>query len=439
MTKLLAERALAIASDVAKSDRADVAVTASRGVAENARFARNEMTTSGWSPRQGITIAIGIGKRHASASSNLVDDASLRALALRALAMAKLAPEDPERMPLLPPQKYAAAPSAYDEGVVSMSHDARGAAVRAAIEHAEKAGVDIAGFLETNAGERSLATSTGLAASHRETEASFTVTARTRDATGSGWAGRESHAFAEVEHATLPVTAIQKAVRSAKPRALPPGKYTVVLEPQAVGEMLHFLVGQMDARSADEGRSYFAKKVGEKLFADFVSLRSDPTDPLTPGATFDHEGFPRTPRTWIENGRVKELQVSRYWGAKTGKAPTGASGGWHLGGGSAQSLDVLVAGVKRGLLVTRFWYNRMLEPQTIMITGLTRDGVFLVEEGKITGSVSNFRYNESPVNVLKNVEAMTKATWRVPMYGGTWRVPALRVPDFTMASTSAAV
>ena len=438
MTKDVALRALEIARAAAPKD-AEVSVAAANAVEENARFARNEMTTSGRSPAQDVAITIAVGRRHATASSNRTDATSLRALALRAVEMAKLAPEDPEKMPLLSSQSYREVPRAWDDAVAKMSADARAGVIRQAIARADGASVQIAGFFDTHAGERTLATSAGLVATHAGTRASFTVTARTRDGTGSGWAGRESHRSSDLDLDSAPAVAIEKAVRSASPKPLPPGKYTVVLEPQAVGEMLHFLVGQMDARAADEGRSFFAKKLGEKIFADAVSLSSDPSDPLTPAAPFDGEGFPLAPRVWIENGRVKDLYVSRYWAAKTGKAPTGASSVYHLRGGAAASVEELVKGVKRGLLVTRFWYNRMLEPQTILITGLTRDGVFLVEDGKITAPVTNFRYNESPVKVLANVEAMTKATWRVPLYGGTWRVPALRVPEFTMASTSAAV
>jgi predicted Zn-dependent protease len=149
--------------------------------------------------------------------------------------------------------------------------------------------------------------------------------------------------------------------------------------------------------------------------------------------------MPLRPQQWIDAGRAKELHVSRYWGQKKGAKPTGSHHVYRLSGGQAASVDELVRGTKRGLLVTRFWYNRMLEPQTVMLTGLTRDGLFLIEDGKITAPLSNFRYNESPVTVLKNVDAMTRAMVRTPSGGGSWYVPALRTHEFTMASPSAAV
>jgi predicted Zn-dependent protease len=168
-------------------------------------------------------------------------------------------------------------------------------------------------------------------------------------------------------------------------------------------------------------------------------LRSDPADPLTPSAAYDGEGIPLGAHPWIVEGRVGKLEVSRYWAKKKGLEPTGHPSAFHLTGGKAESTDELLKGVKRGLVITRFWYNRMLEPQSITLTGLTRDGVFLVEDGKITQSVSNFRYNESPLTVLKNVDAMTRETWRVASGGDIWHMPALRTNDFTMASSSAAV
>jgi len=433
----VAKSVLAVASDLAKG--ADVRVDMDRTRSANVRFAKNEMTTSGEFDEVTVAVSIALGKRQAWTSTNQTDTASLKSLVERAVSMARLAPEDPETMPLLPPQTYAAAPPAYDPKLDAMAPGDRAAIATRAIAAGDREKVQIAGFFYRNAYERVIRSSTGLAASHRESEAHYTVTARTPDATGSGWAGRETHRASDLDDALLSRTAIEKAVRSASPRALPPGKYTVVLEPTAVAEMLAFLVDSMDLRSADEGRSYFTGKVGEKLFADFVNLRSDPTDSETPSAPYDHEGMPLRPQQWIDAGRAKDLHVSRYWAQKKDAKATGRHHVYRLSGGQAASVDELVRGTKRGLLVTRFWYNRMLEPQTVMLTGLTRDGLFLIEDGKVTAPLSNFRYNESPVTVLRNVDAMTRATVRTPTGGGSWYVPALRTHEFTMASPSAAV
>ena len=438
----LAERALGMALDVVKRDgqpEAEVKVDVRRRAAANVRFARNETTTSGESDEITVSTWIGLGQRHASTWVNQTDEKSLATLASRALAMAKVSPLDPEKMPLLGPQTYRPVPSAYDDALAAMGPRDRAGVAARAVAKGDAAKVQIAGFFEREIDEAVMQSSAGLVARHRATSAQYTVTARTSDGTGSGWGGREAYRASELEDETLSSTAIDKAVRSAGPKALPPGKYTVILEPQAVFEILAFLVGQMDQRSADEGRSFFTGKTGQKLFADFVSLRSDPADSLTPGAPFDSEGVALGSHPWIVDGRVTKLSVSRYWAKKKNLQPTGNPDVFHLSGGSAASVDELVQGTKRGLLVTRFWYNRMLEPQSITITGLTRDGVFLVEDGRVTSPVANFRYNESPVTVLKNVDAMTRTTTRVVAEGGVWHVPALRTHDFTMASPSAAV
>lgn len=434
----LADRALAVATKIAPRG-AELRVNVTERAAANVRFARNAITTSGSGDEVTVGLFVKLGHRHAHTSINQRDDASLARLAERAVAMAKLSPEDPESMPLLPPQTYAKAPNAWDDAVRAMSPASRAQVAARACAAADAANVHAAGFFERAAVTHAIRTSTGLAASSRRTDASYSTTARTTDGTGSGWAGREAWRAADLDDASLSKAAIDKARASASPRPLAPGKYTVVLEPQAVQEMLEYLLGTMDQRSADEGRSFFAKKVGEKLFADMVTLRSDPLSAETPHAPFDHEGLALRPQAWIEGGRVKELEVSRYWAAKTGKTPTGDQSAFHLLGGTAAGIDELVRTTKRGLLVTRFWYTRMLEPQSVMITGLTRDGVFLIEDGRITQPVQNFRYNESPVNVLRNVDAMTKETFRVRAYGSTFRVPALRTHEFTMASVSAAV
>ncbi len=438
----LALRALGIALDVVKRDGqrdAEVKVDVRRRAAANVRFARNEITTSGESDEVTVSTWIGLGQRHASTWVNQTDEKSLAALAARALAMAKLAPQDPEKMPLIGAQRYAPVPSAYDDALAAMGPNDRAAIANRAVAKGDRAKVQIAGFFEREIDETAMQSSAGLDAHHRETSAQYTVTGRTPDGSGSGWAGREAYRASDLEDEVLASTAIDKAVRSAGAKALPPGKYTVILEPQALFEMLEFLVGQMDQRSADEGRSFFAGKVGQKLFADFVSLRSDPADSLTPGAPFDSEGIALGNHPWIVDGRVTKLTVSRYWAKKKNLQPTGRPTVFHLSGGKAEGVDELVRGTKRGLLVTRFWYNRMLEPQSVTITGLTRDGLFLVEDGKVTGPVANFRYNESPVTVLKNVDAMTRTTSRVVANGGVWHVPALRTHEFTMASPSAAV
>ncbi len=258
------------------------------------------------------------------------------------------------------------------------------------------------------------------------------------DGTGSGWGGGTGHRAGDLDAAGLAKIAVDKAKASAKPTKLAPGRYTVVLEPAAVSDLFSWLTGSLGARRADEGRSFFSKpgggsRVGEKLFPDWVTVKSDPTDPQLTSRPFDGEGVAVAPTSWIDKGTVKALTYSRYWAQKMNKQATGNPSGWILEGGKA-TRDELIKGVKRGVLITRFWYLRSLDPQTILVTGLTRDGVFLIENGAVTRPVTNFRFNESPVHMLAKCDAMTPATI------SQWiRVPALRTHEFNLASVSEAV
>jgi predicted Zn-dependent protease len=419
---------------------AEVSAMVKTNRAGNVRFGANEIESCGDVTDAQVSVEVAFGKRHASGRTNQVDATATRALLARVVAMAKIAPEDPERMPLLPPQSYATVPEAFDRGLAETSSEARAAAAQVALGATRQAGLDAAGFFETRADEWVIRNGAGLRAGHRATFGSFSMTARTKDASGSGWALTASHAARAIDPATLARTASDKAARSAKARPLEPGKYTVVLEPAAVADLLRFLPASLSARSVDEGRSALTKpgggsRLGEAIASPFVTLRSDPSDPEIPVAAFDEEGLPRRPVAWIDRGTLAALSYTRYWAAKKGKEPT-PRGNLHLLGGDAPSVDALVAGVKRGLLVTHFFYIRYLDPHEASVTGLTRDGLFLIEDGHVTVPVNNFRFNQSVLTLLKNCDGLTRDTWRTDY---DTRVPAMRSTDFNMASVSEAV
>lgn len=404
----------------------------------NTRFAVNEITSSGEIETVTLSVTVQVGKRAAIANTNQLDDASIEDVIARAQRMARLAPENPEAMPPLPAQRYIAVPKASDAGTEAAGPALRAKAAGAAIAAARAANVTIAGFYEHGVHTRALATTAGLTAFHAWTTAGLSCTARTQDGTGSGWAGADSNEVSDLDAAAMAKIAVGKAASSAKPRRLEAGRYTVVLEPAAVAGLLGSLIGSLGARRADEGRSFFSKgggktKVGDRLFPAHVTLRSDPADAALAAAPFDVEGFPQKRVTWIDQGTVAGLTYSRYWAQREGKQPTGNPDGWILDGGT-QTREQLIAGVKRGVLITRFWYIRMLDPQTILLTGLTRDGTFLIENGQIAGPVNNFRFNESPVQMLANSDALSAGALVEGM-----RVPALRTHEFNLASISEAV
>ncbi len=218
-----------------------------------------------------------------------------------------------------------------------------------------------------------------------------------------------------------------------------------MLEPAAVADLLSFLLDALDARAADQGRSFFSgahgNRVGETLFDPRVVLRSDPLDPATPGCPWDGDGLPLDPVTWIDRGTLTSLYYARYWARKTGRKPTGAHATFSLSSATpgAATPAALTLGVHRGLLVTRFWYTRWLDPKQLLVTGLTRDGVFLIEDGRVGRPVNNFRFNDSPAKMLARLVGMSAQTFRAPVGGSIVRVPVVACDDFEMASVSDAV
>jgi predicted Zn-dependent protease len=429
-------------------DRVVALISSTKGVAGaaslraehsgNTRFARNEITSSGDVERVTLTVSAQIGQRIANATTNQLDDHSLDDVVARVLRMARLAPENPEAMPPLGKQTYVKT-AGSDAATMKLTAAARAKAVGEAIAAGDAAKIQIAGFFEHDTTLIARATSAGLWAAHEMTSCSFSCTGRTADGTGSGWAGASSHKVADLDAHALAATAVDKATRSASPKRLDPGRYTVILEPAATAALLSFLLGQLGARRADEGRSFFAKKkVGDKLFPETITLHSDPRDAATHGMPFDGEGFALEPHKWIDKGALTGLTYTRYWGKKQDKPPTGQPNGWTLEGGTT-SREELLKGVDRGVLITRFWYLRDLDPQTILATGLTRDGVFLVEKGEIKGPVNNFRFNESPVHMLAKCDGLGATMIPGGGEGGGMRVPILRTHEFNLASTSDAV
>ncbi|MGH9254967.1 MAG: TldD/PmbA family protein [Vicinamibacterales bacterium] len=295
--------------------------------------------------------------------------------------------------------------------------------------------------MEANARVVAVATSAGLFAYHRATDADFSVTARTSDGTGSGWASAGGRDWAAVNPAAIGRIAAQKAVASRNPEVIEPGLYTAVLEPQAVSDLVPLLAPALNARTADEGRSPFSKpgggtRIGERVVDERVTLYSDPSDPLLLGQPFDNEGLPLGRAVWIDKGVLRNLSYSRFWAQKQGRQPTGPpqAGGLALIGGT-RTTEELIAGCERGILVTHFFYIRSLEPRTVLQTGLTRDGTFLIESGKITKALKNFRWNESPLLMLNRLEDIG----RPELTAAGRLMPALRVSRFDFSSLSDAV
>jgi predicted Zn-dependent protease len=442
---LTREQAEALIQRVVKMSKAEaVQVNVGGGYSANVRFADNRISTAGGISTANVAIQSSFGPKHAVTSTNDFSDAALERAVRQSEALAKLAPDDPEAMPLLGPQQYEKLTSYFDS-TANLGPDGRAEAARLAIEPCKAAGdLKAAGFLQTGIGAGAVGNSKGLFAYQSSTSSNYTLTVRTTDGTGSGWAGADHPDWSKLDVKAVAQNAIEKARLSRSPVAIEPGRYTVILEPQAVGDLVQLLAFALDARSADEGRSAFSKqgggtKVGEKVVDERVTLLSDPEDPQLLSNTFDGQGLPARRQVWIENGILKKLTYSRFWARKQNAQPDAGTNAVKLDGGTS-SLQDLIKSTPRGVLVTRLWYLRQVDPRTVLYTGLTRDGTFLIENGKLTKSLKNFRFNESPLFMLNNLETLGRAE-RVAgtEAGGDVVMPAIKVHDFNFTSLSDAV
>lgn len=286
--------------------------------------------------------------------------------------------------------------------------------------------------------------SSGLFAYNTSTNANFNVTLRTADSKGSGYASKGYNDITKLDVGAATRFAAQKAAGSATAKAIEPGKYTVILEPSAAIVLLESMFFAMDARSADEGRSFLSKpggktKLGEKMVDERVTIYSDPQNPELPTSTWNGDGRPQEKIAWIDKGVVQNLYYSRYWAQQKNVKAVPSPDAVVMEGGSA-SLEDLIKSTERGILVTRLWYIREVDPQTLLYTGLTRDGTFYIENGQIKFPVKNFRFNESPVIMLNNLEALGKPERTVSGESGMHAlIPPLKIRDFTFTSLSDAV
>jgi predicted Zn-dependent protease len=439
------ERAQELIDKIVKMSKADgITVTIDSGYQADVRFAANQMSTAGGVTRSQIAIDSAFGKRHAAATTNDVSDDSLRRTVAQSEALAKLSPEDPETMPPLGPQTYVPVNGFFDS-TADITPEERARAALTALVPSRKAGdLKTAGFIIVNAGANAIGNRNGMFAYNRATTANYTLTVRTNDGTGSGWGGAESPDWNRLDFASLSARAIEKARLSRSPVAIEPGKYTVILEPQAVGDLVQLMEFYLGARESDEGRSPFTKqgggnKVGEKIVDSRVTIFSDPQDPQLLSQPYDGEGLPLNRQVWVENGVLKQLFYTRFWAQKEKNQPTGFPTSFKMQGGTT-SLDDMIKSTARGILVTRLWYLREVDPRTILYTGLTRDGTFLIENGKISKAVKNFRFNDSPLFMLNNIEAIGPAV-RIggTEAGGPVVMPPIKAKDFTFTSLSDAV
>jgi len=441
LSKEQAQQLLKKVLSYSKAEECEVNLNGSDG--GNIRYARNSVSTAGEISQQTLIVSSTFGKKTGVATIDEFDDASLEKVVRRAEELAQLAPENPEHMPLLGPQDFPESIT-YVAATADITPDTRAESVGKSIQVSKDAKLQAAGYLENTTSFSSMMNSKGLFAYNKNTDVIFSVTTRNEEGTGSGYAARGYNDVRKLDTFSATKIAASKANGSIGAKAIEPGKYTVILEPVAVAYLLESMFFGLDARNADEGRSFMSKagggnRLGEQMMDTKVTIYSDPFNAELPSSTWSREGQLLTKRNWIEKGVVKNLSYSRFWADKKKVDPVPPPSNVIMEGGDA-SLEELIKSTEKGILVSRLWYIRMVDPQTLLLTGLTRDGTFYIENGEVKFPVKNFRFNESPVIMLNNVETLGKPERSISVESyRSYLVPPMKVRDFTFTSLSDAV
>ncbi|MGA2145825.1 MAG: TldD/PmbA family protein [Bryobacteraceae bacterium] len=404
------------------------------------RFANNAIHQNVAERTTVVSVRPVIDGRTARASTNRVDGASIRRVVEEAIALTQSSEPDPGLLPLAEPTAAdeASHVERWHEPTAAATPDDRARAVAETIRAVEGQGQTAAGIYSTGETDFSLFNTRGVAATYRETMARFSITAI--DADSSGWAKASGCRLTDFNPVELARSAAAKAVRSRSPREIPAGRYTVILEPAAVLDLVGQMFGDFSGTALEDKRSFLNERIGVKLFGDNITIQDDVFHPLQAGAPFDGEGVPRQRLTLVERGVVRQIAYCRQAAARAGTAPTGHGFGLPneygeapanivvAGGGS--TVEEMIASTARGILVTRLWYIREVDPYEKIFTGMTRDGTFLVEDGRVTSGLRNFRFNQGLIEMLSNVEAISPAVRTSGEETFDMVVPAMKVRDF---------
>lgn len=416
--------------EAAASDGVAVAIAETESAL--GRFGENQIRQNLQKNQFEISITSYFGSRSASVTTVEQDWDGILAALRRSEALARVAPEDPEWLPLLTEQVYEDRPAKFDAVTLDYSPLQRGELIQQVCQWSDAAGVNGSGILSTSAKVYALGNSAGLRAGDRQTKAEFSYTAKIGN--GSSWSSRTAWGINELPIEQMVLTTMGRAQLSQNPRKVEPGTYPVVLGAGAVANLVPRLVWSMSARAAAEGRSYFAKhSLGEQLFSPLVNLSRDPAHPLLQTGAFGNDGLPCNRLVIATAGVPKTLSYDRYWAQKTGKTPTGSFFPLVMTG-SDQTLADLIAQTERGIFINRAWYVQVVNPQTLEFTGMTRDGTFWIENGKLAYPIYNLRFNQSLPDLLRDVEAIA-----FPERHGSTVVPALKVKNFHFSSITESI
>lgn len=440
----------------------EVEIHVSGGKFALTRFANNTIHQNVAEDNAAISVRTVFGGRTARASTNKFDDESLRQAVKSSEALAKVQHRDPDLLPM--PSSAEAGntegtreiQSRYFERSAAITPELRAEGVKKIVGVADRHKLTTAGIYSSGESFEGIFNSRGLSAWHTQTSAEISVTMLAEDS--SGWQKANSPDVANLDPLRLAEIAAQKAVDSAHPREIPAGKYTVILEPAAVLDIVGFMFWDYSGMAILDQRSFLTGRIGSKLFGENITIWDDVEHPLQAGSPFDGEGMSRQKVGLVENGIVKRVVYARATAERMRRSEykdkvglVAATGhGFALPNeigempmnivfapvNDPQTVEQMIASTERGMLVTRLWYIREVEPFEKMLTGMTRDGTFLVEKGRLQGGVRNFRFNESLVRMLSNVEAMSVPVRSCGEESFDMVVPAMKVRDFNFTEVT---
>lgn len=422
------------------------------------RFANNTIHQNVSEVNEIASIRAAFEGKTARATTNRFDDDSLKRAVQSAESMAKAQEADPDRLPMASAAegKGVNIPSRWFDQSAALTPADRAEGVRKIVEVATKNKLVTAGIFSSSQNADAIVNSNGLSVYHRQTSAEVSITMLAESS--SGWQKGNSPDARNVDPVRLAEIAAQKARDSRGPQELPPGKYTVILEPAAVLDLIGFMFWDFGGLAILDQRSFLNNRIGTKLFGENVTIVDDVAHPLQSNSPFDGEGTRRSRVSLIEKGVVKNLVYARATAEKMrnsefkdkvgeirstghgfplpnemGEAPTNIV---FVTPGGEQTTEQMIAGTERGILITRLWYIREVDPYEKILTGMTRDGTFLVENGKIKNGLRNFRFNQSLIELLSNVEAMSQAVRASGEESFDMVVPAMKVRGFNFTEVT---
>ncbi len=397
----------------------------------SSRFAENAITQNMSGEEESLHIKVVLGKKHGSSITNKMDENSLAELVNRAISIAQTSPDDPELVDLPEPQIYQDPLKRYREPTQALTPIHIAEEIKNIVQVAESKHLQASGLLQRSYGTNALYNSNGLVVHDPFSwiEGSTTM----HGPAGSGYATKSAMDLESISFNEMAITAALNADLAQNPSPIEPGKYTVIMEPTAVNDLLNFLIYNLDARDAEEGTSVFANKLNQKIFSDKITMETKWNNSSLIGSPFGEDGIANRDNCWVENGVLTRLKHNRYWAEQKHTNPDPSLFPFFIKG-EDQSINDLIKKCDHGLLIKRLWYIRYVDKRQLKLTGMTRDGLFLIKNGSVVKPLKNLRFNDSPINFLKQAVELSKPeTFRYTS------VPGIMSKNFNFSSKTESI